>query len=175
MAYTYTDGITPTYPDGAAEDADDLDTIIQNVIKAYNERWVDMFGVTMTDDPLAPTKLGLLLAGTSSQVKATYYDAGNTSTALAINWNNGNTQKCTLTGNVTFTMTNPVAGSFYSLELIQDGTGGRTMTFPASMRWTNNSSAPTFVTTAARVTLITLYWTGAVYLATLAGTGFNVS
>ena len=72
-------------------------------------------------------------------------------------------------------MTNPVAGSWYSLELIQNGTGGWTMTFPATVRWTNNSSAPTFDTVANRVTLLTLYYTGSVYLASMGGTGFNVS
>ena len=176
MAYTYTDGITPTYPDGAATNLSDVDTVIQNVIKAYNERLTDVLGVVMTADPLAVTKLGLLLQGTSSQVKGTYYDAGNTSTALTIDWNNGNTQRCTLTGNVTFTLSNPVAGSFYSLELIQDGTGGRTVTFPATVRWTNAASIPTLVTTAARVTLVTLYYTSSSkYLAFLGGTGFNVA
>lgn len=176
MAYTHTNGVDETIPVGSSASAATLDTIIQDVKKAYNERLDAILGVVFdTDDPILPTKLGTLLQGVSSQVKATYYDAGNTSTALTINWNSGNSQKCTLTGNVTFTFSNPVAGSWYSLECIQDGTGGRTMTFPSTVRWTNNSSAPTFVTTAARVTLISFYYTGTVYLASLAGTGFNVS
>jgi hypothetical protein len=173
MAYTYTAGVDGTKPAGS--DTANVDDDIRATKLAYNERLTDLFGVTMSADPLVPTKVGSALQLSSAQAKATYYNAGNTSTALTIDWNNGNSQKCTLTGNVTFTLSNPVAGSWYSLECIQDGTGGRTMTLPATVRWTNGSSAPTFTTTAARVTLLSLYYTGTVYLVSMVGTGYNVS
>lgn len=173
MAYTYTAGVDVTKPAGS--DTANVDDDIRATKLALLERLTDILGVVASADPWDVTKVGTALQLASAQAKATYYNAGNTSTALTINWNNGNSQKCTLTGNVTFTLTNPVAGSWYSLECIQDGTGGRSMTFPATVRWTNNSSAPSFITVASRVTIISLYYTGSVYLAFLGGTGFNVS
>lgn len=62
----------------------------------------------------------------------------NTGTTYTINLENGNVFNLTLTGNCTFTFSNPPAsgkaGSF-TLILKQDGTGGRSVTYPASVRW----------------------------------------
>lgn len=60
---------------------------------------------------------------------------------LTLNLENGNVFEVTLTENVTTTnLTNPPAsgkaGSF-TLILKQDATGGRTITFPASVKWSN--------------------------------------
>lgn len=59
--------------------------------------------------------------------------------ALAFNLQNGNVGQVTLTANVTsMTFTNaPVSGRAGSLTLIlkQDGTGGRTVAWPASVTW----------------------------------------
>jgi hypothetical protein len=51
------------------------------------------------------------------------YDAGNSSTAKSINWDNGNVQKLTLTGNclISFTGT-PVDGTVYTLIVENTGT-----------------------------------------------------
>lgn len=175
MAYTYTIGIDETAPNGSSVPGNQIDDQIREIKKAYNERLLDLFGIVISGDPWAATKVGLALQIAASQAKATYYNAGNSGVSKTLSWNDGNSQKCTLTGNVTFTFTNPVAGSWYSLELVQDATGGRSITFPSSVRWTNNSVAPTLDTTANRFTLITLYYTGSVYLVFLGGTGFNVS
>lgn len=172
---TYTNSWSTTYPDGATTDAADIDTAIQRAFVDVGERMADLFGVTMTTDPLVPTKVGNAITIASSQVKATFYDAGNSSTAITINWNNGINQKVTMTGNCTFTFSNPVSGTDYSLYLVQDGTGGRSTTLPATVRWTNNASAPTLDTTAARTTRICFFYDGSKYIAGLYGTGFNVS
>ncbi len=62
----------------------------------------------------------------------------NTGTSYAINLANGSVFNLTLTGDCTFTFTNPPAsgkaGSF-TLILKQDATGGRTTTWPASVKW----------------------------------------
>ena len=62
----------------------------------------------------------------------------NTGTSYAINLANGNVFQLGLTGNVTYTFTNPPpttkAGSFTLIQ-IQDATGGRTVTWPASVKW----------------------------------------
>jgi hypothetical protein len=63
----------------------------------------------------------------------------------------------TLTGNVTFTVSGFTAGTRQEIYLIlrQDGTGGRTITWPSGIKW-SGGTAPTFVTTASTVTLVTL-------------------
>lgn len=53
------------------------------------------------------------------------------------------TRQHTMTGgNVTFTFSNPTQGRVYNLILIQDATGGRTVTWPASVKWAGGSAAP---------------------------------
>ncbi len=74
----------------------------------------------------------------------------NSSTSYTIDLTNGNVFDITMTGNCTFTFSNPpasgIAGSF-TLILTQDGTGSRTATWPASVDWAGGT-APTLTTTA---------------------------
>lgn len=77
---------------------------------------------------------------------------GNITGAVTVDLSLGNHYEATLTGNVTFTFTNysPTGNAMpIILYLKQDGTGGRTVTFPASWVWANGS-APSFTTTAGR-------------------------
>jgi len=70
--------------------------------------------------------------------------------AVSINVQNGNIYNLTLTGNVVFTFTNPAAATESTtivLRITQDGTGSRTITWPASVRWPSGT-APTLTTTA---------------------------
>ena len=79
--------------------------------------------------------------------------------AVSINVDNCPVQDITLTGNVVFTFTNPVAtGATSNLTLIltQDGTGTRTITWPGSVKWAGGS-APTLTTTAAVVSICTFF------------------
>jgi hypothetical protein len=87
----------------------------------------------------------------------TYFDAGNSSTALTVNLTNGNVQKVTLTGNCTLTLTSPATGAYRSmlLYLFQDGTGSRTVTWPASVKW-GTAGAPTLSTAASKMDKILL-------------------
>ena len=65
--------------------------------------------------------------------------------------------KVTLGGNRTLgTPTNPHLGLTYVLEVIQDATGSRTMTWPASFNW-GSAGAPTLSTAAGKVDIVTLY------------------
>jgi hypothetical protein len=63
----------------------------------------------------------------------------------------------TLTGNVVFTASGFNAGTLQKISLVlrQDATGGRTITWPAAIKW-STGTAPTFVTTANTITVITL-------------------
>ena len=74
----------------------------------------------------------------------------NTSTAYTIDLANGTLQILTLTGNCTFTFPSAVVGKSFMLLLKQDGTGSRTVTWPASVKWPN-STAPTVTGTASRL------------------------
>jgi hypothetical protein len=73
----------------------------------------------------------------------------NTSTAYTINLANGSVQYLTLTGNCTYTFPTPVAGKSFILIQKQDGTGGRTVTWPASVKWPGGT-APTLTSTASK-------------------------
>jgi hypothetical protein len=84
--------------------------------------------------------------------------------AATLNWNNGANQRLTLTANCTLTFSNPVAGAKYTIELIQDVTGTRTVTFP-TIKWASGS-APVLTTTAAKVDIISLYYNGTDYFGT---------
>jgi hypothetical protein len=62
----------------------------------------------------------------------------------------GNVFDITLTANCTFTFSNPSASGTacsFTLILRQDGTGTRTVTWPASVDWAGGT-APTLTTTA---------------------------
>lgn len=85
------------------------------------------------------------------------FNAGNSGTSKTIDWNDGNEQLLTLTGNVTLTLSNPGDGGRYVLLLDQDGTGGRTVTWPAAVLWPGNV-APTITATASHGDLVTLIY-----------------
>lgn len=85
--------------------------------------------------------------------------------ALATVFNN------TLTGNTTFTFDNPVGAgrvSSFTLLLTQDGTGGRTVTWPATVKWPGGA-APGLSTGANKKDMLTFLTIdgGATYLGAL--------
>jgi hypothetical protein len=89
-------------------------------------------------------------------------DNGNSGTADTIDWTLSNKQRSTLTGNVTFTFTAPPGPCSLVLKLIQDATGTRTVTWPATVHW-SGGTAPTLTTTAAKVDIVTFYYDGTTY------------
>jgi hypothetical protein len=87
--------------------------------------------------------------------------AASSSTAYTADLTNGNVFYLTMTGNCTLTLSNPPAtgkGGAVTFILVQDGTGSRTVTWPASVKWAGGA-APTLTTTATTgtdiITLIT--------------------
>ena len=75
--------------------------------------------------------------------------SASTSTAYTINLANGSVQYLTLTGNCTYTFPTPAAGKSFTLVQKQDGTGSRTVTWPASVKWPAGT-APTITATASK-------------------------
>ena len=81
------------------------------------------------------------------------FSIGNISGAVTLDYTNGNYQYATLTGNVTsLTINNwPASGTggWMTLELIQDGTGGRTLALGSAYK-TVGASGVTLTTTASK-------------------------
>jgi hypothetical protein len=98
----------------------------------------------------------------------------NTGTAYTIDLANGSVQYLTLTGNCTYTFPTPVAGRSFILIQRQDGTGGRTVTWPASVDWPG-AVAPTLTSTAQRVDkFVFTAIDGSNWLGSIAGLNYTV-
>jgi len=88
--------------------------------------------------------------------------------AITVNWTNGQKHKVVFgAGNITFSFTTPAETGNFILELTQDATGGRTVTWPATVRWTNDIE-PTLTTTGSRTDLFSFWWNGTYYLGMMA-------
>lgn len=82
------------------------------------------------------------------------FDAGNSGTSIEIDWDDGNEQLVTLTGNCTLSFTNPREGGRYVL-LLSTGAGSFTVAFDEDVRWPGGTP-PTITTDASKYDLITL-------------------
>lgn len=112
---------------------------------------------TLTDPALGNSNITGIKQATFNGV----YDVGNSSTAATVNWTNGLIQKITMTGNATLTFTAPTATSRCTLQVIQDATGSRTVTWP-TIKWAG-AAAPTLTTTASRTDIVTFVYDGTSY------------
>lgn len=108
------------------------------------------------------------LAGDYSEAVVT----ANTGTAYTIALTSGTVQLLTLTGNCTFTFPTATAGQSFILLLRQDGTGSRTVTWPAAVRWPGGT-APTITSTANRTDKYVFTADGSVWLGTNAGQNYS--
>jgi hypothetical protein len=82
--------------------------------------------------------------------------------AVTINWHNGNRQSLTLNQPTTINFSAPPGVAHLTLMLIQDAIGGRTVTWPSSVRWSNNT-APSLTSTSNQIDIITCFYTGSLY------------
>lgn len=95
------------------------------------------------------------------------FDNGNQAgPSWTLDWNDGQKQRVTLTGNITtLTLTAPSSGvGNFLLKIVQDATGSRTITWPASVRWPSGA-APNLSTTNGAIDIITFYYDGTNYYA----------
>lgn len=90
------------------------------------------------------------------------HNDGDSGAADTINWNEGNNHKSTLSANCTFAYTAPAGPCHLQHKLVQDATGSRTVTWPATVKWAGGS-APTLSTAANAVDIIGLWWDGTNY------------
>lgn len=96
---------------------------------------------------------------------ATYnaeFSNGNSGAAATIDFTKAQKQVITLTANCTFTFTAPNGPGNFLLRLVQDGTGGRTVAWPAAVKWVG-AAAPPLTTGANAVDIVSLYYNGTNY------------
>lgn len=104
------------------------------------------------------------------------YDSVNKSGAVALTEADlPSTPEWRLTGNVTLTLPTPVAtpkrSGTITLVLKQDGTGNRTITWPASVKWTDGIVQQP-AAAADSISVVNLLWTGNYWLGLLGGKSF---
>ena len=138
-------------------------------------------GDDTTKLPLAGGTLsGAVVAADQIISRAVFKDYGETAVTNAtsgatetLDLESGNVFDLTLDNNCTITLSNPPAsgtsGSF-TLILRQDGTGSRTVTWPASVDWAS-ATAPTLTTDASAVDVLTFMTVdgGTIWLGFVAG------
>lgn len=101
---------------------------------------------------------------TNGQFDLGFINGGSCGSALTFNWNSGEIQRTTLTAaTCTLTFTNPIAGRTYLLQIAQDGTGGRLITWPGTVLWPAGV-VPTLTAGANKIDLCQFVWNGASYL-----------
>lgn len=87
---------------------------------------------------------------------------GNSGTGtVTFDWNDGNVQTVTLTGNCTFALSNPKSGASYQIIVAQDGTV-RTVNWSTTVKWASGTT-PTFTGTSGKFDIITIIYDGTNY------------
>ena len=101
--------------------------------------WVQINITDTSTDTLSNKTIqaGIFTNGYTEEVSS-----ANTGTSYTINLDNGTLHILTLTGNCTFTFPSASSGKSFIVFLKQDGSGGRSATWPASVKWPS-STAPT--------------------------------
>lgn len=94
----------------------------------------------------------------------TEYDNGTWSggSTKDVDWNNGQKQTVILGGDQTCTFTAPAGVGNFLFRVVQDGTGSRTLTWPASVKWPGGT-APTLSSGANAEDIVTFYYNGTDY------------
>ncbi|MBO0947232.1 beta strand repeat-containing protein [Fibrella forsythiae] len=135
---------------------------LNNVFTTSVPRWIIN---KITDDGVTNLQVnGSARVNTIATVVQTLTDAATTT----LDANSGGNAIWTIgaTGR-TLAIANPVAGSFYTLKIIQDATGSRTITtWPANTKWPGGV-VPTLTTTANGVDIVTFFYDGTNYNAIL--------
>jgi hypothetical protein len=111
---------------------------------------------TLTASGMATLSAGLNVTGEAVITGAarTPSTATNATATTTLDCRASNVFRVAMGTNITtLTLSNPGDGQTVNIRFVQDGTGGRTVTWPASFRWAG-ASAPTLSTAADRVDLL---------------------
>jgi hypothetical protein len=103
------------------------------------------------------------LATTQTVINGWYAQTLSTAGGVTFDASKGNHNQVTLAANATSsTIANPPSTAYniaqdLTLEIVQDGTGGRTYTPPTNVKWAGGT-APTWSTTAGYIDIVVLTW-----------------
>jgi hypothetical protein len=154
ISNTQSAGISDVVADTTPQLGGNLDVNGQSIVSVSNG------DISITPNGTGKTKVTNLQYGEGAT-----YSLGTTSGTITPNVANGNVQTITLNGNLTFSaFTSPVAGQSLTLIVKQDGTGSRTLT--STMLFAGASK--TLSTAANSVDIISVYYDGTNYYASLA-------
>lgn len=130
-------------------------------IRTIAEMKTDLAYMTDLVDDTGPDLGGEMDAGAHTIGFTLQSTTGDGTTT--IDWKLGNKFKFTFGAqNETFTFTAPTNPCTLMLTIIQDGTGSRTITWPATVKWPGGT-APTLTTTANARDKVALDWDGTQY------------
>lgn len=118
-------------PAGAEANAKIYVEVSRNGSAAATDFWVDSLRLEEVAEPV-------------------FFDNGNVTGAVTIDWAKAPTQRVRLIGNITPTFLNGRAGARYVLDVQQDGTGSRLITWPNPVTW-DTDTAPTLTTTVDKM------------------------
>jgi hypothetical protein len=139
-------------------------------------------GLGNVDNTSDATKNSATVTLTNKTVEAGTFTNGYTeesftstpTSTITLDLANGSVQIITLGGNITYTFPTPVAGKSFFLVQKQDGTGSRTVTWPASVKWPAGT-APTLTSTASRADkFVFTAIDGSSWLGSVAGQNYTV-
>lgn len=124
-------------------------------------------GTITSTGTIALATTGLALDQTQSAITA---DTDGATITCALNLTNWHT--VTLGGNRTLAVSGGVTGQQFTIVLVQDGSGSRTVTWFSGIKWAGGS-APTLTTTINKADIFTFKQTGAgAYYGMIAGQNF---
>ena len=99
----------------------------------------------------------------NKQLYQTEFGNGNSGVAITIDYAaNGNAQNVTLTNNCTFTFTDPPGACHLTFSFFQDGIGGHSVTWPATVKW-QSATEPVWTTGASDINIAFFYFDGSRY------------
>ena len=137
-----------------AGNAEDLEGVLNNSQLPSNLTNKTLSGTTQVN--------GSLLVNNVATFNLEYANSG-AGPNYTLDWNNGNKQSLTMLGNLNLSLTAPTSGvTNVLLRVVQDATGGRTITWPANVKWPGGV-APTLSTAANAEDIITCYYNGTNY------------
>src|SRR6185312_4452188 len=90
------------------------------------------------------------------------YNNGNSGASITINGANGDRQLLTVTANTTLSFSGFLQGQSVTLRIVENVTGGFTITLPSG-KWPYGASTA-FITTTNAINLLNIYYDGTNYL-----------
>jgi len=91
------------------------------------------------------------------------YNAGNSGSALTIDFAQGQKQRVTLTADATITLGSPPGVGHYQLRITQDATGGRELTIAGVTDWLGSALQPPHNMEPNGRTILNAFWNGSAW------------